>query len=267
MRRVSLPILLAGLLANAAVVTSAAAGSLAIVGTGDGLDMLRQIAVRFVEGHPGTEIQVPVSIGSGGGIAAVAADREKLGRVARPLSESETAQGIAVFGIARIPSAIYVNPSVKIANLSTQQLGDIFSGAVVNWQDLGGSDAKIRVVRREEGDSTLQALRTTMPGWKDIAITPLSKLAQTTQEAVETVSKVEGAVSFGPYSRGLEPGVRVLSIDGMKPDSPNYPSAVTLSLIYKPARVDAEIRSFLDFVHSDQGRAVIEAFGAVPLKE
>ncbi len=249
-------------LANASF---ARADQLTIVGTGDGLDMLRAVASSYSEKNPGHDIVVPPSIGSGGGIAAVASDREMMGRVARPLSDLELAQGIKVIGVARIPSAIYVNPKVTVADITTVQLAGIFGGSITNWKDLGGADQKIRVVRREDGDSTLQALRGSMPGWKELAITPLSKQAVTTQDAIESVAKVDGAIGFGPFSRNLEPGVKVLKIDGRMPIDAGYPSAVSLALIYKAAREDAEIRSFIDFIKSQSGIAIIDSFGAVPL--
>ena len=43
-----------------------------------------------------------------------------------------------------------------------------------------------------------------MPGWKTLAITEKSKTATTTQDGVDTVKAVEGAIGFGPYTKELE---------------------------------------------------------------
>src|SRR3954451_2197678 len=153
------------------------AGTLTIPGTGDGIEILNAVGAAFTADNPGTLVIVPPSIGSGGAIVAVSGDREVLGRVARPLSDAEKAQGLVFTPIVKIPSAIFVHPSAKIASLTSKQLGDIYAGTISNWNEVGGPDLRIKVVRREDADSTLGVLRASMPGWKDLALTPKSKTA------------------------------------------------------------------------------------------
>jgi phosphate transport system substrate-binding protein len=104
-----------------------------------------------------------------------------------------------------------------------------------------------------------------MPGWKSLVLTGKSKMATTTQEAVEAVKRVPGAIGFGPYSRSLEDGSVVLAIDGRAPHAAEYPSAVTVSLIYKGSTLDEASSSFLAFAHSEAVRHVLEANGGIPL--
>src|SRR3712207_5531095 len=87
------------------------ADGLAIVGTGDGMEMLHAVSVVFSTEQPDVLVSVPPSIGSGGAVAAVGADRNVLGRVARPLKDSEKEQGLEATPIVRIPSAFFVHPS------------------------------------------------------------------------------------------------------------------------------------------------------------
>src|SRR6201991_2000762 len=70
------------------------AGDLSVVGTGDGIDLLRALGAAYTADHPETNVIVPPSVGSGGGIAAVGSDKEVLARVARPLSDSEMEAGL-----------------------------------------------------------------------------------------------------------------------------------------------------------------------------
>ena len=65
------------------------AGDLSVVGTGDGIDLLRALGAAYTADHPDTNVIVPPSIGSGGGVAAVGSNKEVLARIARPLSDSE----------------------------------------------------------------------------------------------------------------------------------------------------------------------------------
>lgn len=250
-------------LAFATATESAGADPITVVGTGDGLEMLREVADGY-GAEKGTAVGVPPSIGSGGAIAAVTSGRERIGRVARPLSEAERAQGLDYHPLARIPSAFYVNPTVEIGNLTAAETVAIYAGTITNWRDVGGPDLKIRVVRREEADSTLQTLRATMPGWKDLALTPLSKTALTTQDAIETVERVPGAIGFGPFSRGLERSLRVLTVDGRHPLDERYWSGVTLAFITK-GTIDADIADFLAFASTAEAKRIIRDFGASPL--
>lgn len=236
-----------------------------VVGTGDGLEMLREIGEGFSSQHPDIELSIPPSIGSGGGIAAVSSGAERLGRVARPLKESEVEFGLVYLPIAKIPSAIFAHPSTGIMALSSEDLVKVYSGKIRNWSELGGADLRVKLVRREDADSTLQVLRASMPGWNDLEFSPRSKTAVTTQDAINTARSVEGAIAFGPYSRTLEEGLSVLKIDGNHPTDDNYPSAVTLALIYKDGTMDSQMEAFVDYSHSDKARELIENFGGVPI--
>ena len=64
----------------------AAAAELPVVGTGDGMELLRALGAAYTADNPKTQVVVPPSIGSGGGIAAVGSEKEVLARIARPLS-------------------------------------------------------------------------------------------------------------------------------------------------------------------------------------
>jgi phosphate transport system substrate-binding protein len=243
------------------------AGELPVVGTGDGVELLKVIGAAYSAEHPQTVVLVPPSIHSSGGIAAVGSEKEVLGRIARPLSESEKANGIISVPVFRLPAALYVHPSAGVSNLSAKQLAAIYAGSVTNWREVGGSDLRIKVVRREDVDSTLNVLRDSMPGWKNLVITEKSKTATTTQDAVDTVSSVPGAIGFGPYTKELERNIVVLRIDGKYPTDQDYPSAVTLSLIYKNNTVTSEAKGFVDFFKTAKGKNLLSSLGGVPIKE
>src|SRR5205807_1801356 len=111
--------------------------------------------------------------------------------------------GLHATPMFRLPSAFLVHRGASVSDLTPQQLADIYAGKITNWAEVGGADLRIKVVRREEVDSTLTVLRQSMPGWKDLAITEKSKTAVTTQECVDTVKEVVGAIGFGPYTKAL----------------------------------------------------------------
>ncbi|MGG6548931.1 UNVERIFIED_CONTAM: substrate-binding domain-containing protein, partial [Prevotella sp. 15_C9] len=76
------------------------ADDLPIVGTGDGIEMLQAVAAAYNAEGGDARVSVPPSIGSGGAVAAVGGERQRLGRVARPLTEAEKAQGLVEVPLA-----------------------------------------------------------------------------------------------------------------------------------------------------------------------
>jgi phosphate transport system substrate-binding protein len=88
----------------------------------------------------------------------------------------------------------------------------------------------------------------------------------TTQEAVETVKEVEGAVGYGPYSRALEAATSVLRIDGKHPMDDGYPSAVTLSLLYKEGALTPDAKSFLKFAQSSTAHRLMTNWVGIPVR-
>ena len=173
--------------------------------------------------------------------------------------------GLVYLPIAKIPSAIFTHPSTGIDALTSEELVKLYSGEIVNWSELGGADLRVRLVRREDADSTLQVLKSSMPGWADMEFSPRSKTALTTQEAISSAREVEGAIAFGPYSKPLEDGLSVLKIDGHHPTDPGYPSSVTLALIYKEGTLDDEMKAFIDYAQSGQAHTLISNYGGVPV--
>jgi phosphate transport system substrate-binding protein len=260
-------VLLAAPIAGLSLCANLYAGDLSVVGTGDGIDLLRALGAAYTATHPDTNVIVPPSIGSGGGIAAVGSGKEVLGRIARPLSDSEKEAGLVATPVFRLPSAFFVHRSAGVERLTSAQLADIYRGKITNWRDVGGSDARIRVVRREDQDSTLLVLRQSMPGWKDLAITDKSKTAVTTQDCVSSVKEVEGAIGFGPFTKALESELTVLKIDDHFPTDPGYPSAVTLSFVHKGANITQDARRFIEYVKDKQARTVLTSMGGVPIIE
>jgi phosphate transport system substrate-binding protein len=260
-------LLLAAPIAVMGFCVNANAGDLSVVGTGDGIDLLRALGAAYTADHPDTNVIVPPSIGSGGGVAAVGSDKEVLARIARPLSDSEKEAGLVATPVLRLPSAFFVHRSAGVSSLSAKQLADIYSGKITNWRDVGGQDIRIKVVRREDVDSTLLVLRQSMPGWKDLAITEKSKTAVTTQDCIDTVKEVQGAIGFGPFTKALEMELAVLKIDGHYPTDRDYPSAVTLSFVHKETTVTPDAKRFIGYVKASKAKTVLTSMGGVPIVE
>src|SRR5205085_5167123 len=138
------------------------------------------------------------------------------------LTESERALGLNATPMFRLPSAFFIHRGANISDLTPQQLTDIYAGRITNWAEVGGADLRIKIVRREEADSTLTALRQFMPGWKDLVITEKSKPAVTTQECIDMVKDVPGAIGLGLYTKALEMELVITKVGGKYPTDESY---------------------------------------------
>jgi len=244
---------------------TARAETIEIVGTGDGVIVLKAVGKAFSEANPGVAIEVPKSIGSGGGVKAVGNDKNVLGRVARPIKDKEKGFGLSYVPFTKIPTVFFVNKSVDVDGLTAAQICDIYSGKITNWKDVGGKDARIKVVRREDGDSSLGVLKKTFPGFGDITITEKSKTAESTPDNVETVESKEGTIGFGPYDVVRAADAKVLKIDGKGPFEDGYPSHGTIGLIFKEANKTGNVEKFIKFATSPDAREAISGAGGSPL--
>ncbi len=227
------------------------------------MPILKAVGKAFTRQNPGIFIVVPKSIGSGGGIKAVGNDEYILGRVARDIRDKEKGYGLKQIPIAKIPIVFFVNTGVSISNITAMQACGIYDGTIRRWEEISGGKGKIRVLKREHGDSSLLVLNETLPGFKDITLTPISKTAYTDQQNLEECSKQKNAIAFGTWADAkYETGVRVLKLNGMHPTDPKYPFIGPLSLVYKEKNYNGKVKKFVEFISSDAGRkAVIEAGG------
>jgi len=247
-----------------ASVTPAVAEELAIVGTGDGMAMLRQVGAAFSQANSGVTVVIPESIGSGGAIKAVGGGEQKIGRVARTLGEKDKAYNLSYVAIAKLPVVFFTHKATKLDSLTRQQAADIYAGKVGNWNEVGGPDAKIRVVRREDGDSSLSTLQAQLAEFKAIELTPRSKTATSNGENLEVVASAEGAIGFGPYSAALAEKFNVLKLDGKSSLEVGYPVFVTLGIIYKEETKTPTVQKFIDFVKTPAAHAAMKAADAIP---
>ena len=123
---------------------------LTIPGTGACEVLLKELAKAFNDSNPGYEVIIPESTGSGGGISSTGQDDNVMGRVARKIKEEEKSYGLTYLVFAKDIIIFAVSGDVDVDNLSTEQVIDIFSGTIVNWNEIGGNDGVINVIIREQ---------------------------------------------------------------------------------------------------------------------
>lgn len=241
------------------------AETLSIPGTGDGTAVLRALAAVFSQQNPAIQVEVPKSIGSSGGIKAAASGEAVLARVARAIKPKEEHYGLNIQPFAKIPAVFFTTSDIPIQYLSSQQICDIYSGIIDNWKQVGGPDLEIRVIRREEGDSTLSVLRQSFPGFAVLKITDRALVAHKTPEVFSLMNHKNQAIGFGPYDVAKNSGVQIIKVDGRDPTFAGYPSVTTLSFVYQQKNLTPAANKFLQFASSPAANLPIIAAGGIPL--
>ena len=133
-----------------------AAGTLSgNVATGGSTSMKNVIAALtegFAEVEPGVTVSYDPT-GSGAGITGATDKTLDIGLSSRALKDDEKndvdGTTVALDGIA-----IIVNKDSKVADLTVDQLKQMFTGEITNWSEVGGDDGEIVLIGREAGSGT-----------------------------------------------------------------------------------------------------------------
>jgi len=245
-----------------------ASDRLEIAGTGDSQSLLRMLAQQFMQSRPGLTIEIPDSIGSGGGIKGLLANQYELVRTARPLKAKEQDGTLVEYPFAISPVVFAVHPSVTgIDNLTTTQIIGIYSGAITSWDQLGGPTSPIYPVDREPGDSSRVILESHMPGFREMK--SVAKIFYTTPETAAAVSQHKYTIGFLPHGLALDAQLQVASIDGFAPEvedikNGSYPYVCTYFLVARKS-ASSLATEFINFIYSPDARALMTKRGLIPL--
>ena len=239
-----------------------------VAGTGDSVEVFKILAVEFEKDHPGQTIDVPASIGSGGGVRCVSKGQCDLGRVARPPEEQEAKYDVKYRALAHTPLVCAVNPNVVgVDDLTDKQLLGILSGGITDWKDVGGYDGKIYVVQREFGDSARTLLEKKLPGFKELPQFT-GYTAYSAAEALKSIRDNENTFGYVAYGAAKQTELKILKINGMYPSVDNiqkgrYQLVLTVGYVWK-GDLTGLARAFFDFCYSEKGYAALINNGAVP---
>jgi phosphate transport system substrate-binding protein len=236
-------------------------------GTGAGLALMKILAEAFKKTEPGVEIAVLPSLGSSGGLRALAAGKIQMAVSARALKPKERDAGLSAVEIGRTPFVFAVGAANSAEEISLQQLVDIYAGKLTEWPN----GERIRIVLRPKHDSDSALVRSLSPEMaaakkqaEDRKGMLFAVTDQDNQDNLERMSGAIGATSLGQIiaeKRKLKP----LVLDGIKPDIENlaagrYPLSKSLFVVIGPNAADV-VRRFRDFMRSSEGRDILRNAG------
>lgn len=247
-----------------------------IKGSDTVLPLSQAFVERFLAEHKGLLISVTGG-GSGVGIAALLNGDTHIAMSSRPLKLSEklrfTERGKSLIEdtVAWDVLAICIHPSNPITRLTRAQLADIYTGRVRNWKELGGPDLPILPYSRESSSGTFEFFREHILRGQDFAAHV--RFIPATGMMVQSIAQTPGAIGYIGVAY-LTPSIKALAIaqDGdsiyylparRRSELVDYPIARPLYYYYDAAEVPL-LRPFLEFVHSEAGRAEVEKIGYVP---
>lgn len=205
--------------------------------------------------------------GSGSGIQAVAEGRCDIGLASRDLKEEEAAdlQGtvVAIDGIG-----IIVHPDNPAADLTIEQIGDIYTGKITNWKEVGGSDAPVVCIGREAASGTRDGFEE-VTGTKDSC--RYSQELTSTGDVVQTVSGNPNAIGYASVA-SVNDTVKLVSVEGIVPTIENiqngdYKIQRNFVLVTrKDTPLSQAAQDFFDYATSSRADSLIAEAGAVPVK-
>lgn len=240
-------------------------GSISMVGSTSMEKFANALSEVFMEKYPDVTVQAEF-VGSGAGIEAVSNGSADIGNSSRNLTEDEKAKGIAENIVAIDGIAVVVDPANTVADLTKQQLTDIYAGTVTNWSEVGGSNSPIVVVGREAGSGTRSAFEEILE--LEDACAYSSEL-DSTGAVMARVASTPGAIGYVSLDV-LDDTVKAVSLEGTEPTAENIKAgSYFLSRPFVMA-TNGEIseqsdlvQALFDFVYSDEGDQVLEAVGLI----
>lgn len=223
-----------------------------------------KLAEQYMKTHETASISVQGG-GSAVGVQSAISGAAQIG-MADLVELPEEAKQLTSTIIARDGIALVLHPSNKVANLTMQQVRDIFNGKIKNWKDVGGANAPITVVSREAGSGTRSSFEQIV---KEISLTKDALIQDSNGTIRETVSNDPNAVGY--LSHGLvNEKISAIKVDGQECTSEliatgSYKLVRPIYLLVKGAP-QGEVKNVIDYILSAEGQNTIKASGLIPAK-
>lgn len=237
----------------------------------------QQWAEAYMKKHPGTTIQVTGG-GSGVGLAALINGSTDIANSSRPIKQSELEKIKAKYkkSAIEIPCAkdgvsVFLNNGNKVSELTLQQLGDIFSGKITNWKEVGGDNAKIQLYGRESSSGTFEFFK------EHVVKTDFATACQTlpgTAAIVNAVKKDKYSIGYG--GAAYAEGVKDCKVKKDAKSKGVLPTAATIKnktypiarylYMYLRSKPTGETKVFIDWVLSAEGQKLVVETGYFPVR-
>lgn len=259
--------------------------SIQIKGSDTMVNLVQAWVEGFMKENPDSFISVTGG-GSGTGFAALISGTCDVAASSRDITAKEVAlaakRGIRPkeFRVALDGLAVVAHPSNPVSRLTLDELAGIFTGRITDWKEVGGRDSRIVVLSREVNSGTHvyfkeHVLRKQDPKSRE-EFSPEALLLSSSQAIADEVAQNPSAIGyFGMGYIGKNHAALSVAKDAAseyaRPTIDNvvsgrYPISRPL-FMFTDAEPRREVKSFLDFVLSAEGQAVVSQVDFVPVRK
>jgi phosphate transport system substrate-binding protein len=233
------------------------------------LPAIRALTRAYSDRNPHVSFTVAPAVGRGAAEAALAGQAD-VAAVAE-LPRLPEAAGAWVGDVAMDGVAVIVHPSNPLAGLTSQQLRELFSGALSDWAGLGAPElGPVQVAIRESGDSSRELFDQAI--MRDYSLSLDAMVAPSIEVMIAFVAYQPGAIGYLPASRitaTVSPPVKVATVDGLAPSREAITrGAYSMSRLLRfvaAAEPQGELRRFVAWTLGEEGQRVVAAANYVSL--
>jgi phosphate transport system substrate-binding protein len=165
--------------------------------------------------------------------------------------------------------SVIVNAGNPIADLTQDQVRDIFTGVVQNWKEVGGPDAPVHLYIRNPISGTYLGFQELAMAKQPYGTGAHIKSLTDYKGIAEAVAADANGIGYSNIDSGKQSGIKSLSIGGVAPsvetiNQGKYPYARVLRLYTDKAGETADAGAFAQFVQSPAGQKIVGQMGYVP---
>ena len=248
--------------------TADLSGSISMVGSTSMEKLANALSEAFMEEYP--EVTVTAEfVGSGAGIEAVTNGTADIGNSSRSLKDEEKAAGVVENIVAIDGIAVCVDPANEVADLTKEQLTNIYNGTITNWKEVGGADEPIIVIGREAGSGTRGAFE------ELVDLQDACKYANeldSTGAVIAKVASTPGAIGYASLD-ALDDSVKALSLEGVEATAENIKAGnyflsrpFVMATKGEISEQNDLVQAWFDFVLGDEGQQVASEVGLITVK-
>jgi phosphate transport system substrate-binding protein len=185
--------------------------------------------------------------------------------------EEVTARGMTVHPIAKTAVVFAVQSSAKVSDVSEAQVCAIYEGAHANWKELGGGDVGVVAHIRPESEVDTEVIRDGVGCLKTMRFPAAVRVMARSGDMASALAATPGAfgVTSATVAEQSKNRLNLLSLGGIAPSEANVTSGryrLTRDAFLVTREASAPVRSFIDFIRSPEGAAVIRANGAIAVR-
>ncbi len=226
-----------------------------------GSTSVQPVAEKLAETYQSSHADVKINVQGGGssvGIKSAQDGTADIGTSSKELKADEK-KGLTEYTLGQDGIVIAVNNNNSVSGLTTEQLKDIYSGKITNWNEVGGSDAPIHLITREDGSGTLDAFEAIVMG-KDTKIKSDAIVQSSTEAVKQSVKQDPDAIGFVSYAH-MSDDVKALTIGGVAPSDVtigdgSYELQRPFIFLVKGTPT-GDVKEFIDWVMSSEGTKVL----------